>query len=748
LTPSPETKTIAARLRTAARPLTSTPQAADVSAAKQVQTAPERPALGASRVPSRPRASFIATLAVTAILAVSGAALLRDEQAIRSTSPYRIAVFPFRVLGDTSWRFLNEGAMDLLDDAIDGIGELRVVAPSAVMNQLRRPGVLDIDQETAREASIALGAGRYILGSVVGAGRTGSASISLYDARNDDQALAVTHVVVTRDSVWQAFRSAPRQLLLHQPLGEGARLAEGIAHLITTDVAARAYLRGEAMLRRGVYDSAGTAYEEAVHEDSTFAPAWYRLTLTRSLGAAGSASESVDQAWRYRSSLGARDRQLVEAHRAYYHGDGKRAEEMTQAVVTAYPDRADAWWLLGTAQWWYGWQLGRSPDIARTALERAVALDPNYREALHSLHLVALYDGRHGEAASLAERAYSRSGPLAYNLTSAHAVTAFVGSDDGARRDVLRTLQHSSEFTIFQSAAFVATYTDSLAAAGRIATLMLDSSRRSPSARARGHVMLALISAARGDRSRSLAEFASARATEPALALTYEAVFAAASRVFTREDARHIRQLVQREPSDCIEHADGLAFLSLPPELSGHCRDYALGLLDARLGEQREGMAYADRLESARVPTDSARLLPDLAMEIRALAAAARGDTASALEALERQQLRISRHFQISSPIEERPIGRFLRAEMLDAMGRKREALGWYQSLTSLSMIEFVLLAETSLREGRIYEELGDTARAIVAYRRLPDRWRDADPEVRALVFEAHERLARLTQRH
>jgi eukaryotic-like serine/threonine-protein kinase len=48
-------------------------------------------------------------------------------------------------------------------------------------------------------------------------------------------------------------------------------------------------------------------------------------------------------------------------------------------------------------------------------------------------------------------------------------------------------------------------------------------------------------------------------------------------------------------------------------------------------------------------------------------------------------------------------------------------------------------------RIGLLYEELGDTARAVAHYGRLADQWRDADPELQLVARHARERIAALT---
>jgi len=91
----------------------------------------------------------------------------------------------------------------------------------------------------------------------------------------------------------------------------------------------------------------------------------------------------------------------------------------------------------------------------------------------------------------------------------------------------------------------------------------------------------------------------------------------------------------------------------------------------------------------------------------------------------------------------KRPLGRFLRAELLMHLGRDEQALGWYSTLGWL-YDEFVFVAQARLRQGELYERLGNPVEAVQRYRRFVARWRDADPEYQPLVDDVKSRIARL----
>jgi tetratricopeptide (TPR) repeat protein len=134
--------------------------------------------------------------------------------------------------------------------------------------------------------------------------------------------------------------------------------------------------------------------------------------------------------------------------------------------------------------------------------------------------------------------------------------------------------------------------------------------------------------------------------------------------------------------------------------------------------------------------------------ELDALAALASGDTAAAQAAARR----------FPSPDSLRAAGAFMngtrwiaRAEVLAALGDARRALTMYEALEparfgSQSLLDpaFPLYARSFLARGRLYEELGERARAAAAYERFLTLWKDADPEFQPQLREARAGLTRV----
>ena len=85
---------------------------------------------------------------------------------------------------------------------------------------------------------------------------------------------------------------------------------------------------------------------------------------------------------------------------------------------------------------------------------------------------------------------------------------------------------------------------------------------------------------------------------------------------------------------------------------------------------------------------------------------------------------------------------RFLRAELLQALGRDDEALPWYESLDQWQDLPY--LAPASLRLAEIYERQGASNRSRFYYNCVVGLWRDADAELQPLLARAQSGLRRL----
>jgi tetratricopeptide (TPR) repeat protein len=335
-------------------------------------------------------AGGVATLAI--VLAIAW--LTNREKPVRVDRTV-VAVAPFRVSGaDSSLGYLREGMVDLLAAKLSGASGLRAADPRTLLAAWRRAAgqTGDLAGDDAIRVANRVGAGRLIEGDVVGSRRQITINASLRDAPGAK--------IAARASVEGSPDSLPR--LVDQLAGKLLALEAGeeeqrVASLTSTSFPAlRAYLDGQALVRRGSFRQAAGKFRLALQQDSTFALAG--LGLMRASEWFADPYTGSEIAWRYRAKLAPRDRALLDVYlgtrwpaRRLDH-DGLAAEER---FVQLAPDNAEGWYKLGDDLFHVGPLLG-IPDAHRRAAEafgRALSLDSSFAPALEHGVLLALLLG-------------------------------------------------------------------------------------------------------------------------------------------------------------------------------------------------------------------------------------------------------------------------------------------------------------------------------------------------------------------
>jgi serine/threonine protein kinase/tetratricopeptide (TPR) repeat protein len=658
--------------------------------------------------------------------------------------PTRVAFFPFVVRAGPDLTGLDEGLMDLLSAALDGAGEIRRVDPFALTSQLAREGMTTVGPDSARQIAAQFGAGHYVLARVADLGGRLRLTASVY---NVDQTEPVhsSDVEAALETLSDDVRRMATELISSLPAGEGMRFDDVQTIRAASFDALKSYLEGEALWRRGWPDSALGPLRRAVEMDSTFALAWYRLSLACGFTACGSGAQAqlADRAWHFRDRLLLRDSLLVEINHAFLHGDGIRGEQLALQVTRQYPDHIEAWHFLGRNRMFYSWQLGQPLAEAWEPLRLALDLEPDHPYvAWHALN-VAVGTRRLEDAATLLSLV-PREGPVASWLPSLEAHLAYLQGDGQAlERHLLRLRSEGAFLAIY--AGWLAATNDSLETSKSFLTLLTDEARSEPT-RAAGHLYLAHLAAAQGRWRAAQDELATASQWAPTLATVHRAWLAAMPflGIPDAEVAAFRDALLEWHVPDTIPTPFPTSLLRMPNELGPHVKPYLLGLLSARLGETQRANAFAVQLETASHPADAIALRRDLAIEIRAMAAHRAGQNEEALAELEGLSLRVSDWSD--PPFARRAFGRFLRAELLAELGRGDEALGWHGAWVHFVRTEFLWKAPAALRMGEVLEAQGEFEKAVEQYQRFVARWRNADPHLQPRVEEARRRIASLTR--
>src|SRR5215204_2061722 len=346
---------------------------------------------------SRTRRRTVVILAAMVLVAIAaGGWMLWERFRVRPPAPDQnmVAVVPFRVAtADPALHYLREGMLDLLAAKLTGEGGMRATDPRQLLAAWRREGgseAADLAPESALTLARQLGAGRLLLGDVVGTPNRIVLTASLLGSAKGDSLVKLSVEGPPDSLAWIVDRLASR--LLAETSAEGASRS---ASLTSTSLPAlRAYLDGQAKLRRVDVIGAAKDFERALDADSTFALAALGLRMASSwYGDPTLQQRGLEIAWRERSRLSQRDQALLVAIGGPRYPTPATTQELLAArerYLAMAPDRADAWYLLGDHVFHYGWVLNvpNPEERAFESFQRASEIDSTYVVGyLHGLPL-------------------------------------------------------------------------------------------------------------------------------------------------------------------------------------------------------------------------------------------------------------------------------------------------------------------------------------------------------------------------
>jgi tetratricopeptide (TPR) repeat protein len=637
-----------------------------------------------------------------------------------------VAVFPFDVRAGNEDAYLRDGMVSLLAARLDGLGGLRSADPQGVLRSVPGgpPGLV-----AAAHVASHFGAGLYVLGTVVGGAGRVEITASLYRSDGTAEPVATASAEGAADSVFGVVDRVAMQLLSSRAR-DGESDAVRTAALTTSSLPAfRAYLDGERALRAMRVGPAIDAFTRAVAIDSTFALAYSRLALAawwdRRRAAADSAAAAGD---RHSGRLPPHYREILAANHALMRGDPD-AEARFRDILTRYPHDAEVWYMLGEKLFHHAFYSGRPISEARRPFEEALRLDPANEMYLVHLRDLACIEDRARDLTRLNPNNMPDSvNPLVDGTMVALAGTA------PERERALRALEAAS------SAKFFGSLTEAFTCAPpeAVSRLLQMADRRTAEEDSWQQLLFDLA----GGR------WAAAKAaTDPSRITNPVDQTAARSRVLlllplTSPSADEMRRVVADLQSLDVEHAVPPTD-PVGPVVTELFRLYLIGRLSSRLGEwQEENLMEAALQRPLQGPPDARRWAVFLATRLRAFAFADQGRHREALHALEEIDAMGVVGDLAPHPLDAyEPDDRWLRAELLRELGRDREALEWYHSL-SWGSPEFV--APAQLRMGQVLDRLGEKREAARHYRRFVAIWHDADPALQPLVRDASARMREL----
>jgi tetratricopeptide (TPR) repeat protein len=682
-----------------------------------------RDVLAATAPPSasRPRRIVAWTAAAAVILMIVAALVWRARPHVPAAiNANLVAVEPFTVL-DPALDVWRDGMVDVLAHNFDGAGPLRSVAPTVIVHRVHDAGIPPAD--VARQ----LGAGLAVTGRIERSGadsvRVSANFLDVVSGRSGEEVAfrgRTDHMDVVTDSLTVALL---RSLARTQTVGVTRGSLAGAKSL----PALKALLESEQAFRRGAWDSARTAAEEAIRLDSTFALAYYWGSFA--LGWAHSIDDSVATryatlAQTYNHGLSPRDSLLIESnaqldnYQYWNYHDQAQMFALAEAGVKRYPDDPQVWNNLGEVREHAGLgpHVGVVPRTILDAFAHAIALDSNFASAY--VHAISRSLQVMGPDSGLR---YARRF-LALNPPSADA--------DATRLQIL----------------LLGNPRDTIAA-----RRLIDSA--SPEAVQRAFLNLHVVpDSAESDVwladeiIRRFGQDTRVGGPAPASAL---GVISSGDRGHERDLRRRIRALTTPLPShvaaslamlgplNVYPTAELDSILRLPANMQSGWSWYGLGWWAER-GDTTDIRAFLvarttnapfDRRKDARPPVyDTAAA--------RAYLYLARHDTAAAM-----QRFAVLPDTLCGGRCE---LDAVTWGDLLTRHGRAAEAESLLQREMVTPYWDFGGLLRT-LALARAADRAGDRKTAVDAYVRIEDTWAHADPELQPAVKEARAALTRLS---
>jgi len=650
-------------------------------------------------------------------------------------SPTAIAVLPFVYRGSPKSSYLGEGMVDLLSAKLDGAAGLRSIDPRALLRFTNRDGGI-ADPKRGQLVAEHFGAGRFVLGSIVEAGGRMQVSATIYDASGSRQSSVATTVEGEAGVLDAADRLARHILEEAQASPFDARVTE---QTTTSLPALKAYLEGERELRASRWEPAHDAFRRATELDTSFALAFYRL--------AWEDRAAVDRALRHKDRLAEHQRYLVEALAAIYSGDHTTADQRIRQALGVRPDLAESWLMLGDLTWTNSTLIGRPWVDSREAYERALALDPQNGIALSRLVAIAAREQRRAEFDSLTERLL-RLDPSSWLASNTRGIRAVVRGDTAELARFIAELRTRPDRDAQLGAGIVTWFTEYDLSPGRRLWRLITEPSHSRGFRVMAHVTLAKIELTNGRRRAAAAELEAVRALDAGSALEHRAYFALTQfQEAPRSELTALRDSLERWDAVAATKSEGDALLAVHRRAHPYFKLYLLGLLSARLGDEAAALRYAGQLERADPSSLPGAFAADGGRFVRAEVAWRRGRPQEALATLEGARFwtkwpGLEAENSNDSPFYSHMHERFARAELLYELGREEEAIPWYR----VYVYDLLYTAPAHLRLAQIYERRGERAKAAEHYRQFVELWNDCDPELRPLVDDARQRLARLAR--
>ena len=633
--------------------------------------------------------------------------------------PQRMVIAPFMVRGAPEFEYLGEGMVDLVSAKLMDAGSITVVDPRATVAMARE---LEAGPGLGKELAKRAGAGQFITGEILQAGDRIQIVARLHDATGSGSAVRQISEEGDAEDLFGIVDGLVAQLLA------GALGDDGVSALAAATTsslpALREFLSGERLMRLGLYRDAAAAYERAVDADSTFALAYYRISIAADWTDSYYVRTSVDRALRFADRLPARDRSLIAALSMRRKGDSTGAEQAYRSVLHQYPDDIEALIQLAEILFHDGPRRGRSILESLEPFQHVARLEPNnFAAQLHLARLFALGDSV--EALQDIADLMQQASPEGERTLEVEALCAYV-SDDDERKAALRTaLVGRPWFYRWYAVHGIARFARDPAASAELLDLF---PIEEPMLLSMKPVMMVV----RG----KIAEFrefmdSTRPLGNPSWELLEMTILTSGA---VPPDPVTLTELVDR-----LRRADPAHILAtswLPPyedlteRFMAFERDYFVALALIQIGRPAEARPIIDRMTLEAPFPGLGSLRDDAVKGLEAEILFRSGEFEAALEQLRRIRYDAP-HAASVRAIADGSRSRLLRAELELEVGDTTVARNYFLAFDqSWSLWDTFQRPVVYQRLGEIAEKAGDPVKAAKWYGHLISEWDDCDPQL------------------
>ena len=567
------------------------------------------------------------------------------------------------------------------------------------------------------------GAGFGVVGAVVGLGPNVRITAKIYRVPGGT-VTGEGKVEGPQDSILPLVDELSVEIL-KRVLGSAPARQVPLTTVTTSSLPAlRHFLDGEQAFRRSDFDRAIAEYRSALAIDSTFALSLYRLSSAYGWSQVIGSPESM----RYGRRAVARADRLPERERLILTGNLLLAAGRPAAIDTLeratlrYPDDADAWYNYGDALYHLGFVRNIPMERTAAAFDRAVVMDPTFAPALiHGVAVAFMLDD------STRARRYTEQytgldslTSVAIGIRAAFDLSWGSPSDSAAAR---RRLAEADPEGLRQAVINgLGWRVETVRLVGEIHNQRLRAGRSDDLRAFRNQGFFPrMVSLGRPREAlRSLRE--GYRSLDRPNLRTLALILSAAG-YLPPEEVQDDLAASRRDTTDVSLWAQGVVEAARRSPASA---EYARRLRQQgiRLRNAGDGLG-AERWEG-------------LAAGLEALARGFRGDRSGAVAPLREAVEQFGAGDFISYVVSN--VHRlYLAAWLADRPEGEKEAL----EILSTTLLPFRTQADQLA--ARIYERQGRATQAAERYGRVVEAWRDAEPELQAVVAEARTAIERLT---